>query len=58
MEALKSYGGVESLAFKLSSSPLLGIDQASQAAKQKEFGINRLPDKEGASFFALLVSLT
>ena len=56
MEVLQAHGGVESLAKKLGSDPLLGINEASQSSRQAEFGINRLPDKEGASFLALLVS--
>ena len=56
MELLQSFGGGESLAKKLGSDPLFGIDAASQTLRQNEFGMNKLPDKEGESFLALLVS--
>jgi hypothetical protein len=57
MESLSALGGVEALAKTLGSDPLFGIDAASQDSRQQEYGCNKLPDKEGESFFSLLVSL-
>ena len=54
MDTLKLQGGVEGIAKRISTDVNRGIEHAAQPLSQQAYGFNRLPEKPGASFFALL----
>ena len=57
MDTLKVRGGVEGIARHLGTDSQRGIDHATETERKTMYGFNKLPEKPGASFFALLVRI-